>query len=94
MEVDNHSVEFGYFGSFYNSYSHLIPYRTEMLVYYEELKLSGSIDMVFKCEDGTFEIYDWKRSKEIVKVSKFNKWMQHPLIDHLPIQIIGIMHCN
>ena len=84
MEVENDSIEFQYFMNFYRDYQHLIPYRTEMLVYYEELKLSGSIDMVFKCEDGTFEIYDWKRSREIVKVSKFNKWMQHPLIDHLP----------
>ena len=84
IEVNNNSLEFEYFINFYNDYSHLIPYRTEMLVYYEELKLSGSIDMVFKCDDGMFEIYDWKRSKEIIKVSKFNKWMQHPSIDHLP----------
>ena len=84
MEVDNKSLEFGYFINFYRDYVHLIPHRTEMLVYYEELKLSGSIDMLFKCEDGTFEIYDWKRCREIIKFSKFNKWMQHPFIDHLP----------
>ena len=84
MEVDNKSIEFGYFINFYRDYVHLIPYRTEMLVYYEELKLSGSIDMLFKCEDGTFEIYDWKRCREIIKFSKFNKWMLHPAIDHLP----------
>ena len=40
--------------------------------------------MVFKCDDETYEIYDWKRCKEITKVSKFNKWMKHPSIDHLP----------
>jgi len=84
MEVDNQSLEFGYFTEFYNRYLHLIPYRTEMLVYFEDLKLSGSIDMVFQCEDETFEIYDWKRCREITKVSKFNKWMKHPAVDHLP----------
>lgn len=84
MDVDNNSIEFKYFMDFYNDYSHLTPYRTEMLVYFEELKLSGSIDMIFKCEDGTFEIYDWKRCREITKVSKFNKWMKDSLVDHLP----------
>ena len=84
MEVDNDSIEFQYFMNFYNDYQNLIPYRTEMLVYIEELKLSGSIDMVFKCEDETYEIYDWKRTREISKVSKFNKWMSHPAVDHLP----------
>ena len=84
MNVENTSIEYEYFMNFYKDYIHLTPYRTEMLVYFEELKLSGSIDMLFKCEDGTFEIYDWKRCKEIVKHSAFNKWMKNPIVDHLP----------
>lgn len=43
----------------------LIPYRTEWCVYYEEYQLAGSIDMIFENPDGTLQIYDWKRCKEI-----------------------------
>jgi hypothetical protein len=43
----------------------LVPYRTEWCVYYEEYQISGSIDMVFENPDGTIQIYDWKRCKEI-----------------------------
>jgi ATP-dependent exoDNAse (exonuclease V) beta subunit len=60
------------------------PYRTEWMVYYEELKLSGSIDMVFELPDGTLQIYDWKRSKEIVHDSAFGKTALTPCISHLP----------
>lgn len=84
MTVDNDSIEYQYFLKFYNDYKHLTAYRTEMLVYNEDVKLSGSIDMLFQCPDGTFEIYDWKRCKEITKVSKFNKWIKSDYIQHLP----------
>lgn len=58
------------------------PYRTEWLVFKEDIKLAGSIDMVYKKPDGTFAIYDWKRAKEI----KFDNKFQHglPPLDHLP----------
>jgi hypothetical protein len=59
-----------------------VPFRTEWLVFKDDIKLAGSIDMVYKKPDGTLAIYDWKRTKEI----KFeNKWqsMKAP-IDHLP----------
>lgn len=84
LNVNNNSIEFKYFKNFYNDYKDLTPFRTEMLIYYEELKLSGSVDMIFINKDGIYELYDWKRSKEITKVNKFNKWMNHPCIDHLP----------
>jgi ATP-dependent exoDNAse (exonuclease V) beta subunit len=84
MPVVNDSIEYAYFLKFYEDYKHLEPYRTEMLVFDEELQLSGSIDMIFKCADGSLEIYDWKRSKEIVKVNKWNKWIQSSVMDHLP----------
>lgn len=42
------------------------PWRTEWEVWDEEHKITGSIDMVFRNkQDGTFAIYDWKRSKEM-----------------------------
>jgi len=58
------------------------PYRTEWLVFKEEIKLSGSIDMVYKKPDGTLAIYDWKRAKDIKKDNPFQK-MYAPL-SHLP----------
>lgn len=65
LPVDNQSVEYGYFLKFVADFPELKPYRTEWMVFYEEYKLAGSIDMVFEKSDGTLEIYDWKRSKEI-----------------------------
>ena len=47
-----------------------------------DLNLAGSIDMVFKDENGDFWIYDWKRSKEIKNSNDFETGFE-PL-DHLP----------
>lgn len=58
------------------------PYRTEWLVFKEDIKLAGSIDMVYKKADGTFAIYDWKRAKEMKFENSFQSGL-HPL-DHLP----------
>jgi ATP-dependent exoDNAse (exonuclease V) beta subunit len=62
----------------------LKAYRTEWMVYYEELKLSGSIDMVFENPDGTLQIYDWKRCQEIVHENAWGKTAITPCIGHLP----------
>ena len=41
--------------------------------------------MVYKNdEDGSLIIYDWKRAKQIVKTSNFNKYAITECIDHLP----------
>lgn len=40
--------------------------------------------MIFEKPDGHLLIYDWKRSKEIVKTSGFNKWGNKECIEHLP----------
>ena len=58
------------------------PYRTEWLVFKEDIKLAGSIDMLYKKPDGTLAIYDWKRAKEI-KYENAYQTMLSPL-DHLP----------
>jgi hypothetical protein len=65
IPLSNTSVEYGYFLNFVRDFPELKPYRTEWMIYYEELKLSGSVDMVFEKPDGTLLIYDWKRCKEI-----------------------------
>ena len=84
MEVDNDSIEYTYFQQFLTDFPDLKPYRTEWTVFHEELKLAGSIDMVFEKPDGTLLIYDWKRCKEIVKTNAFGKWGQKECIEHLP----------
>ena len=84
QEVTNNSVEFEYFHKFTEDFKDLKPYRTEWMVYYEELKLSGSIDMIFENPDGTLQIYDWKRCKEIQHENNFGKFAITPCISHLP----------
>lgn len=84
MDVKNNSTEFQWFMNFVRDHPELKPYRTEWMVYYEELKLSGSIDMVFELPDGSLQIYDWKRCKEIVYESAFGKCALTPCICHLP----------
>ena len=55
VNVENLSIEFQYFKNFVNDFPELNkrPYRTEMIVFHEELELAGSIDMIFEREDGT-----------------------------------------
>ena len=81
---ENNSIEFQYFKKFVADFPQLKPYRTEWMVYYEEIKISGSIDMIFENPDGTLEIYDWKRAKEIVYDTDFGKYAITPCISHLP----------
>lgn len=86
LEIDEEqrdSTEWKYFEQFRADFSHLKPYRTEWMIYDEQLKFAGSVDMLYQNEDGTLEIYDWKRSKEI----KFeNRWQSGitQVVRHLP----------
>ena len=98
MEVKNDSIEYKYFQNF--EYDRKIgdnneelksqlpttpvPYRTEWMVYDKELKFAGSIDMLYEKPDGSLLIYDWKRSKGIEKVSRWNKFSTTECIEHLP----------
>lgn len=91
---DNKSIEYEYFKeyekdrlegnySFTKEQMKMEAFRTEMTVYDEELYFAGSIDMLYKYEDGKLCICDWKRCKEIKKV---NMW-QHsniPGLEHIP----------
>lgn len=67
LPYENTSIEFSYFLNFMEDYPEYAQsvYRTEWIVFDEELKIAGSIDVVFKNEDGTLDIGDWKRSKRI-----------------------------
>ena len=84
LTVQNDSVEFQWFQKFTRDFPELKPYRTEWMIYHEDLKLSGSIDMVFENPDGTLQIYDWKRCRAIEYESGFGKSAITPCISHLP----------
>lgn len=42
------------------------PYRQEWPVYDTKLNVAGTIDLICQEDDGTFIIYDWKRSSKVV----------------------------
>ena len=86
----NESIEYKWFNDFEKTRlsdggfgEDLVPYRTEMMVYHEELRLSGSIDMIYEAPDGTLQIYDWKRCKEIKKTSPWGSALTE-CISHFP----------
>ena len=85
MDVENESIEYGYFKRYLERYGHLKAYRTEWMVYHEELRLAGSIDMVYECDDGSGDllIYDWKRCRDIKKSNGFGKCGNKECIEHL-----------
>jgi hypothetical protein len=59
------------------------PWRTEWEVWDEDMKLAGSIDMVYRNKkDGTFAIYDWKRAKEMKMENTFGTG--YGPVAHLP----------
>lgn len=76
--------EWNHFIQFARAFPDLVPYRTEWMIYDEDLKLAGSIDMVYENPDGTLMIYDWKRCKDIAKTSNFNKYALTESINNLP----------
>jgi hypothetical protein len=86
LKVENDSKEYAYFLQFHRDFQtahpQYRPYRTEWTVFYKDLKLAGSIDMVYEnTEDGTLMIYDWKRVKSIEYEAFGNATATSP---HLP----------
>jgi len=77
-------LEWQYFINFVRDNSELKPYRTEWLIYDDDVKISGSIDMIYENPDGTLSIYDWKRCKNITRINNFNKFALPVAICHLP----------
>jgi CRISPR/Cas system-associated exonuclease Cas4 (RecB family) len=81
---DFKAIEWQYFINFVRDFPQLKPFRTEWLIYDDEVKISGSIDMVYENVDGTLSIYDWKRCKNITRINNFNKFALPPQVCHLP----------
>ena len=44
----------------------MTPYRSEWRIFDEDLMVAGTIDMVYKKEDGSLYMFDWKRSEKVV----------------------------
>lgn len=67
----NDSDEFRHFLAFdeWRKKRGLTPYRAEWTVYDVPHLLAGTIDMCFIKSDGTIAIYDWKRVKQLRRVS-------------------------
>ncbi|MDO5017003.1 MAG: hypothetical protein Q4E10_01410 [Porphyromonas sp.] len=57
-------TELAYFNDFVRDHR-LEPFRTEWMIYDEEHWLAGTLDLLVKEPDGTFTIYDWKRSRRM-----------------------------
>ena len=54
-----------YFLQFVSDYA-IRPYRQEWPVYDLALNVAGTIDLICQEDDGSFTIYDWKRSSKVV----------------------------
>lgn len=79
-KVSNDSKEFGFFKKFLDDNPTVKPYRTEWMIFSELLQIGGAIDAVFLDEeDGSFIIFDWKRSP--VSYSNFDNC--YPPLEHL-----------
>jgi len=83
ITVENSSDEYKQFLSFYKKHQDKTPYRTEWMVWDKEYRIAGSIDMTFVNEDGSIDIYDWKRSKEIKTTNRW-QYASTECISHLP----------
>lgn len=83
-ELNEKPIEWQYFINFVKDHPELKPFRTEWIVFNEDIKISGSIDMVYENPDGTLAIYDWKRAKNITRINTFNKFALPKSICHLP----------
>lgn len=71
-ETVNIEREWSFFKDFERNVE-FCPFRTEWAVFDEKAKIAGTIDLICSCPDGSFEIYDWKRSNRI-KPDEQNRW--------------------
>lgn len=74
------TVEYGYFQDFLANNA-LHTFQVEWRLYHEPTLLIGTIDYVAKREDGTLDLYDWKRSSELTK--GFGRCLI-PELSHIP----------
>jgi ATP-dependent exoDNAse (exonuclease V) beta subunit len=69
LEIKNQFLNF-----YKDSFGKLISIRPEFIVYDEESKVSGMVDMLFyNKKQNIFEIWDWKTNKKLDKENRFQK---------------------
>lgn len=66
-KIINIQQEIEYFHKFVDEVD-FTPFRTEWRVFDEELGMAGTIDLICSRNDGSFEFYDWKRSRSLIDV--------------------------
>jgi len=74
------TVEYGYFQEFVSK-TQLTTFQVEWCLYHEPTTLIGTIDYVSQREDGSLDLYDWKRSSELTK--GFGRCLL-PELSHIP----------
>jgi len=72
--IINDTTEWKFFLQYLKDTPDLKPYRTEWTIFNEDLKIAGSVDMIYENPDGTLSIYDWKRVKDIKRMNSFNEY--------------------
>jgi hypothetical protein len=80
-------IQWEYFLRYVKDHSKLVPFRTEWRIFDEDIKICGTIDMVYLNEDGTVTLHDWKGSKEIKTsepVANFRRFATTPCLRHIP----------
>ena len=60
----------------------LTPYGVEWCIYMESVQLAGTIDFASLNEDGTLDLYDWKRAKQMDVHNSYNKYSS--IVKHIP----------
>jgi len=77
-------LEWQYFLRFLSEYPHLVPYRTEWRIFDATNQMAGSVDMLyFDPETNTYDIYDWKRTKDILYENVYETLLDD-LVKHIP----------
>jgi hypothetical protein len=74
------TVEYVYFQEFISK-TPLTTFQVEWCLYHEPTTLIGTIDYVSRREDGSLDLYDWKRSSELTK--GFGRCLL-PELSHIP----------
>lgn len=73
MPHETDSKEFELFSKFREDYPELKPYRSEWVMFDDDSKICGSIDMIYTDEEGRYIMCDFKRSKEIKYSNRWEK---------------------
>lgn len=91
MPFDASSLEFKYFLDFKERFSGMLPHRTEWRIFNEDYLIAGTIDMIYKREDGSYYLFDWKRSKKVVD-NKGNLKLSDPAHFYTKYAYGGLSH--